>query len=90
MANLLTNGVLYLAIPYDQGFSAKVDGKPVPVLNVSDGFIGLDLDAGQHEIELNYFPPLFKIGLIISSLTLLALIMYGSIKKIIRIKKKDE
>jgi uncharacterized membrane protein YfhO len=90
VANLRTSGVLYLAIPYDYGFSAKVDGKSVPVLNVSDGFIGLDLDAGQHEIELNYFPPLFKIGLIISGLTLLALIIYGSIKKTIRIKKKDE
>lgn len=80
-ANLLSNGILYLAIPYDQGFSAKVDGKVVPVLNVSDGFVGLELTADKHSIELDYFPPLLKIGLIISGLTLLTIIIYSLVKK---------
>lgn len=79
--NLLSNGILYLAIPYDQGFSAKVDGKDVPVLNVSDGFVGLELTTGKHSIELDYLTPLLKIGLIISGLTLLTIIIYGLVKK---------
>ncbi len=87
-ANLVTTGILYLAIPYDQGFRAIVDGKSVSVLNVSDGFVGLELTAGKHSIELDYFPPLLKIGFIISGLTLLGLIIYTSSMRVIQSKKK--
>lgn len=75
-ANLVKTGILYLAIPYDQGFSALVDGKSVSVLNVSDGFVGIELTSGSHSIELDYFPPLLKIGLLISIITLVFFVFY--------------
>lgn len=87
-ANLVKTGILYLAIPYDQGFSAFVDGKSISVLNVSDGSVGLELTAGKHSIELDYFPPLLETGLIISGLTLLWLIIYTSNMRFIQSKKK--
>ena len=81
VARLLSDGILFLAIPYDQGYSARVDDKPITVLNVSDGFIGLDLNSGEHQIELDYFPPLLKIGLLVTLLTSFGIIIYNLIRK---------
>jgi hypothetical protein len=36
---------------------AEVDGKPVPVLRVSCGLMGVELPAGSHEIVLRYRTP---------------------------------
>lgn len=35
-------GDIFLTIPYDKGWSAKIDGKKVPVSKAQDGFIKSD------------------------------------------------
>jgi uncharacterized membrane protein YfhO len=48
--------LVFFSIPYDSGWSAKVDGETMDVLQVNIGFIGLLLPAGEHTIELTYRP----------------------------------
>lgn len=69
-----TAGPLFLSIPYDKGWTAKVDGKPMPIEKLG-GFIGVQLDKGEHTITLSYLPDGFKTGSLISIGTFLLLLV---------------
>ncbi|MBP5262363.1 MAG: YfhO family protein [Clostridiales bacterium] len=62
----LNDGLLFLSIPYSEGWTAYVDGKEQEITPIGDAFIGLELDAGKHDIELKYSPEGFGTGLLIS------------------------
>lgn len=46
--------MLYLSMPYDGGWTLKVDGKATDKQIVFAGMTGVSLPAGTHTIELNY------------------------------------
>jgi len=56
--------LLFFSIPYDKGWSAKIDGITRKPLLVDIGFLGIPLDRGYHTVELNYTPPHFYSGLL--------------------------
>ena len=62
----LNDGLLFMSIPYSEGWTAYVDGKEQEITPIGDAFIGLELDAGKHDIELKYSPEGFGTGLLIS------------------------
>lgn len=82
---------LCFSIPYDEGWSAYVDGKKVQLFQVNIGFMGVELPAGDHEIELKYWPPGLTCGIILSSIGLIGLIflIVWQRKKIKREKTKS-
>ena len=65
--------LLYTSIPYDEGWILKVDGKDCEYIKILNGFIGVELEEGQHNIEFKYKLPGFKVGLSISIISLIAL-----------------
>ncbi len=69
------NNVLFLSIPYDEGFKILVDNKEVDYYKVIDNFIGLDLEKGYHDIEIIYEVKGFKLGLFVSLLSLITFIL---------------
>ncbi|HXT02285.1 MAG TPA: YfhO family protein [Elusimicrobiota bacterium] len=66
--------LLFFSIPQDAGWSARVDGKPAPLLRIDVGFMGLPLEAGRHDVALRFDSPLKREGRLLS---LLALGLYG-------------
>ncbi len=66
--------MLFFSIPYDKGWSARVDGKKAPLELVNIGFTGLLLDKGTHSVELEYQPPYLAAGAVVSVISLL---IYG-------------
>ena len=58
--------ILLFTIPYDGGFTVWVDGEKVQTGSVFKAFLGVNISAGEHEVEIRYTPPGFKEGLIIS------------------------
>ncbi|NLW12726.1 MAG: YfhO family protein, partial [Clostridiaceae bacterium] len=71
------DGVFMLTIPFDQGWTASVDGKPVDIYAIDDGLMAFDLEAGSHEIRLKYTPPWFNRSLLITlASVILLLILY--------------
>ena len=54
--------MLFLSIPFDAGWKAKVNGKEAKLENVNIGFCGVMLEPGKSQIELTYEPPLSKTG----------------------------
>ncbi len=57
---------LYTSIPYDLGWSAKVDGKPAKIAPLMDAMVTLPLTPGKHAIELKFIPDGFGVGLWVS------------------------
>ena len=68
------DGILVLSIPYEQGWTLKVDGKGRTISEqIGDVWITTDLTRGSHEIELVFLPPGLKAGILISIVSILLL-----------------
>lgn len=62
--NSSVNGVLTFQIPYCKGWKVRVNGKEIETFPVNEAFLGVNLEAGKHNIELEYKTPFLRIGLI--------------------------
>jgi hypothetical protein len=59
--------ILLVRNAWDEGWSATLDGRPVPVLR-ADGFLqGVALPAGRHDVRLTYREPAIGTGLALSA-----------------------
>lgn len=78
------DGILYLSIPFDGGWTAYVDGKKAEIQPVLGAMSGIQIDAGSHSVRLRYSPRGFVPGLFITILsigTLTALSVLSAKKK---------
>lgn len=71
------DGILFISLPYDGGWSAMVDGQESKVLKVGDTFIGLRVTEGEHEILLSYASPGLSEGLDLTLFSLFILLLIG-------------
>ncbi len=65
------SGILMFSIPYDPSWTLKVNGNPVDTIEVAEALLGVSLEPGEYTIELRYTPRGFKLGLIISLISVL-------------------
>ncbi|MFZ1218104.1 MAG: YfhO family protein [Chthoniobacterales bacterium] len=66
-------GVLVLQTPFAPGWHALQDGRQAPVFKVDAGLLGVGLEAGAHEVELNYRNPYLIAGAVVTLASLLIL-----------------
>ncbi len=57
---------LLLSIPWSEGWSAEVDGRPSDLVRANGMFMALRLPPGEHEIELRYETPWLRAGTALS------------------------
>lgn len=69
-------GILYLAVPYNEGFTAAVDGKKVVPVKIGTGLMGVPVEAGEHVITLTYHTPYLMAGICLSVIGILILAGY--------------
>jgi uncharacterized membrane protein YfhO len=69
-------GILFLSIPYSEGWHIQVDGVATKALKVNSAFIGIPVTKGTHHVELVYRTPYFRLGVGISAVTLIFFILY--------------
>ncbi|MBP5492067.1 MAG: YfhO family protein [Clostridiales bacterium] len=81
------DGVLFLTIPYDESWTAYVDGKKQEIKAVDDAFMALELTAGRHSISLEYYPAKFKLCALISVASLAFLIFLTLVRKALEHKR---
>lgn len=67
-------GVMFLSIPYSEGWKVKVDGEKVDTFPVHTTFTGFMIDPGEHEIEMSFKPVGFIPGASISVLSLIIIL----------------
>ncbi len=60
--------LLALSIPYDEGWSAYINGEEAELLHVNGMYMGVYLDSGNHEVLLRYVTPGLRIGATMSLL----------------------
>lgn len=68
-----TSGVLVVREGWGSGWSARVDGRPAPVLPADVVFRAVPVPPGRHEVVLEYEAPGRRAGAIVASLALVAL-----------------
>ena len=68
--------ILCFSIPYSIGWKAKSDGKEVPIYQANTMYMGIPLDAGSHDISLEYATPFLKEGIYVSCASLLIFVIY--------------
>ncbi|HIW74801.1 MAG TPA: YfhO family protein [Firmicutes bacterium] len=85
--NAAKDGVLFTSIPYDAGWTVKVDGRQVDTFAAGDAMLAFDLEAGEHTVEITFFTVGLLPGIVISvvSLVLLVLLLWF-IQKTVRPK----
>ncbi|HFI0054791.1 TPA: YfhO family protein [Streptococcus suis] len=66
---------LLFTLPYDKGWKATIDGKPVKIHRAQKGFMKIDVKPGQAQAILTFTPQGFYLGFIIS---ICALILFTS------------
>lgn len=63
---LKEDGLILFSIPYDTGWTAKLDGEEREIFPVAEGLLAIKAEKGEWKIELSYVSPGFKEGLFIS------------------------
>lgn len=83
------NQLLFTTIPYEEGWTIKVDGEAVEPIVIADTFIAVDLEEGKHTVSMSYCPSYFVISIILSicGLIVVAFIVAFEYKNGIIIKK---
>jgi len=68
------DGMLVVSEVYYPGWRALVDGREAKIHRANHALRALELEVGSHGVELVYDPLSFKIGLVISAGTLIAIV----------------
>lgn len=68
--------ILCLSIPYDEGWTAYVDGKkPILCRLIPPGW-RLNFRGGEHDIELRYWTPGLTTGICLTVFGIIAMVWY--------------
>lgn len=83
--NAVKDGIMFTSIPYDEGWELMVDGEKKDYISVAnDGFIGVELDKGEHEIYFKYKPKGVVSGGIVSLVAIGAFVFFIKRGKILK------
>ena len=80
--------LVFFSIPYDNGWSATVNGKAVEIIKANVGFMAVPVESGMSTIEFTYETPGLYSGILISVGALLIFAVYFIVATVI-IKKKE-
>lgn len=74
--------VLFLSLPYEEGWTVLVDGKEVDAETVLNAFMAVPVTAGSHTVELRFVSEGFYKGLLITGISLLTLciLWFGTVR----------
>lgn len=86
--NASSDGLLYTSIPYEEGWTVKVDGVETEPVIFADTMISISLTAGAHSVEFSYEPDGLKLGLMISLASVLLLILLSTATYAFRKRQK--
>ena len=82
--NIQSPGILFFSIPFDEGWTAKINGADAKLYRVNCGLTGLKLPAGKSDVDLQFEPRLMMKGAMVSVIAILVmagLLFMGSRKK---------
>lgn len=75
------DGLFFLSIPYDPGWTLKVDGVETEMTAFKESFLSCKLSQGSHTISLSYTPQGFKSGAMLTLISMVILALWIKIGK---------
>lgn len=72
---------LFFTIPYDKGWTATQNGEKLTVSKAQDGFMKVDVKAGEGKVTLTYIPNGFKEGAYLSILGIILFLAYMIVRR---------
>ena len=82
--------LFFTSIPYDEGWTVKIDGKEIAkddYVALEDAYLCFNLPEGEHSIELSFEQRGFKIGVMISAVTVLLMVLVAALFNVLRKEK---
>ena len=79
-----------LSIPYEEGFSIRVNGEKVEYSKAVSDFISFEISDGENEIEISFAPEGFYAGLALSIVGAAVFALYIIFRKKIVLSKKTQ
>ncbi|MGT2755489.1 glycosyltransferase PgfM1 [Streptococcus ovis] len=89
MVNITDNSdVMMTTIPYNPGWTVKVDGKKVKTKEAWESLLSFPISSGKHKIEMSFTPDGFWVGVMVSmlSISIVSFLVYVDKRK----KKAEE
>ena len=84
------DGLLLTTIPYESGWSLKVDGVETEMEIFADAFISIPLTAGEHTLEFSYTPAGLQLGILLTGLSLVIFLALVALHLWLKRRDKDE
>lgn len=72
--NFPTSRLVFFSVPYEGGWSAKINGETAKIEKANIGFMAVRVPAGEVEIRFDYMTPGLKVGIFFSGITALLLL----------------
>lgn len=74
--NLDKENYVFYSVPYEEGWTAYVDGVKVDIEKVNVGFMAVLVGEGEHTVRFEYMTPGLNIGLIITAFAIVLFAPY--------------
>jgi len=71
------DGILFTTISWEPGWTVKVDGIKTEPVKIADALIGVPVSAGEHTVEMKFFPEGMALGMILSAAGIAAVVLIG-------------
>jgi hypothetical protein len=75
------NGIFFIFQQYNHNWNAFVNGKPVEIRKANMAFMSVDVPEGHSVVEFRYRPQKVIAAMIVSGITILALLCYFVLRK---------
>lgn len=82
--------LVFFAVPWDEGFSATVNGAEAPVLKVSGGLMAVPAPAGRNLIRLEYQTAGLRLSLLAAAGSFAAFLVYMALNLYYKRKKQQK
>ena len=83
-----SENLVFFSVPYDEGWSATVNGKAAKIVKANKGFMAVLVPAGTSSIRFEYMTPGLKTGFYVTIITLAVVLLYTVAANIV-IKKRQ-
>lgn len=87
---LESDDLVFFSVPYEEGWSVKVNGTEREVIVANVGFMAVKADAGDNVIEFSYETPGLKVGVAVSTASAVMLILWCFIPYVINGRKSKK
>lgn len=84
--NAAQDGTMFVSIPLDEGWTVTIDGEETELIENENHMTLFSVSAGEHTVEMKYFPQGLKEGIFVSVASLLALALVMLLSKVRKMK----